>query len=47
MELNSKVGEDICKYLLDKLKKYGISADRIIAQSYVNSPNMSGKNIGV
>ncbi|CAF4492808.1 unnamed protein product [Rotaria sp. Silwood2] len=46
-ELNSKVGEDICKYLLDELKKCGISTDKITAQSYDNAPNMSGKNIGV
>lgn len=46
-ELNSKVGLDICEHILEQLKKCGISTDKIIAQSYDNASNMSGKNLGV
>jgi hypothetical protein len=46
-ELSSKVGQDICEHILEQLKKCGISTDKIIAQSYDNAPNMSGKNLGV
>ncbi len=46
-ELSSKVGQDICDHILDQLKKCGISTDKIIAQSYDNASNMSGKHLGV
>ncbi|CAF1028005.1 unnamed protein product, partial [Rotaria magnacalcarata] len=46
-ELNSKTGVDICEHILDHLKRCGISTDKIIAQSYDNTSNMSGKNLGV
>ncbi|CAF3019819.1 unnamed protein product [Rotaria sp. Silwood2] len=46
-ELKSKVGLDICEHILEQLKKCGISTDKIIAQSYDNASNMSGKNLGV
>ena len=46
-ELKSKVGLDICEHILEQLKKCGISTDKIIAQSYDNASNMSGKNVGV
>ena len=46
-ELASKVGEDICRLLLDTLSRKGISTDKIIGQCYDNAPNMSGihKNV--
>ena len=44
-ELKSKVGLDICEHILEQLKKCGISTDKIIAQSYDNASNMSGKNL--
>ncbi|CAF1173276.1 unnamed protein product [Didymodactylos carnosus] len=46
-ELPSKVGQDICDFVLNQLSLCGISTDKIIAQSYDNASNMSGKNTGV
>ncbi|CAF2093447.1 unnamed protein product [Rotaria magnacalcarata] len=46
-QLNSKVGQDICEHILEQLKICGISTDKIIAQSYDNASNMSGKRLGV
>lgn len=46
-ELPSKTGESICEFILDTLKHYQISTDRLIAQCYDNAPNMSGCRRGV
>ena len=46
-ELNSKTGEKIVELIISCFKKYGISTAKIVAQSYDDSPNMSGKNLGV
>ncbi|CAM4810354.1 unnamed protein product [Rotaria magnacalcarata] len=46
-ELASKIGEDICRLLLDTLSRKGISTDKIIGQCYDNAPNMSGIHKGV
>ncbi|CAF1572404.1 unnamed protein product, partial [Didymodactylos carnosus] len=46
-ELTSKVGQDICDYVINQLKQCGISSEKIIAQSYDNASNMSGKTLGV
>ncbi|CAF2382477.1 unnamed protein product [Rotaria sp. Silwood2] len=47
VELNSKVGQDICEHILEQLKNCGIPTEKVIAQSYDNASNMSGKNMGV
>lgn len=46
-EMSSKVGEDIVEFILAFFKRYGISTNKIIAQSYDGASNMTGKNIGV
>jgi hypothetical protein len=46
-ELPSKTGQTICDFILDTLRNYHISTDRLIGQCYDNAPNMAGCRRGV
>lgn len=44
-ELNSKTREKIVENIISCFKKYDASTAEIVAQSYDDAPNMSGKNL--
>ena len=47
IELPSKTGSDICNMLFSKIEQLNVSPNKLIAQCYDNTNNMSGVNKGV